>query len=73
MSVHRTDWEDGSMAGVRCDGTYVGTITSYEDEPWICDKCGASLRLVWDVRIEEVPRTAPEQMQQPVNSKSIDA
>jgi len=43
------------MAGVTCEGEIVGSITAYEDEPWVCDRCGARLRLVWDVRLEEVP------------------
>jgi hypothetical protein len=41
------------MAAVFCDGIDVGIISA-GDEPWVCDKCGAVLRLVWDVRLEEV-------------------
>ena len=52
---HCTYWEDAQMAGVTCEGEIVGSITAYEDEPWVCGRCGASLRLVWDVRLEEVP------------------
>lgn len=37
-----------------CDGIDVGTIGTAEDEPWVCDKCGAILRLTWNVRLEEV-------------------
>ena len=58
---HDTDWEDGRMAGVTCDRVHVGSITADEQgEPWICDRCGAQLRLVWDVHLEEVPREPAE-------------
>lgn len=55
--THRTAWEDGRMAGVQCDGRDAGTISADEDgdEPFVCDYCGAVLRLVWDVRLEEQP------------------
>lgn len=75
MRKHTTGWEDARMAEVFCDGERVGTIDAehdeYNDEPWVCDRCGAVLRLIWDVRIEEVPRTAPEQVQEPVNQPSV--
>jgi len=57
---HDTVWEDGQMAGVTCDRVHVGCITAGEqDEPWVCDRCGAHLRLVWDVRLEEDIESLP--------------
>lgn len=56
MSKHRTTWEDERMAGVECDGKYVGMITTDpDDNPWTCEQCGAQLRLIWNVRLEELP------------------
>lgn len=52
--VHNTTYEDEQMTGVTCDGVFVGQITAHENEPWVCDRCGAVLRLIWDVRLEEV-------------------
>lgn len=58
------------MAGVSCDGVEVGSISAEginPDEPWVCEKCGATLRLKWDVRLVEAsesptsPSVAPEQ------------
>jgi predicted RNA-binding Zn-ribbon protein involved in translation (DUF1610 family) len=54
--VHTTTWEDAQMAGVSCDGVDIGTIgTEREGEAFVCPRCGTTLRLVWDVRLEEVP------------------
>lgn len=55
MGKHRTTWEDGMLAGIECDGEDGGTISAHPDEdPQACGNCGAQLRLVWDVRLEEV-------------------
>jgi len=51
---HTTGWEDAQMAEVYCDGHWTGAVIhADEGEPFVCDRCGTVLRLVWDVRLEE--------------------
>jgi hypothetical protein len=52
-SRHTTMWEDGQTVAVKCDGVDVDFILSC-DEPRTCPRCYMTIRLVWNVRIEEV-------------------
>lgn len=53
---HTTQWEDGQMAMIECDGKSTDMIL-HGDELEIkeCPLCGKRLRLAWDVRVVEVP------------------
>jgi len=56
---HWTAWQDDARAGVYCDGHDTDLVLdAHEDkEPRPCPRCGALLRLYWDVHIKEVKPT----------------
>lgn len=49
---HWLTWEDGGMAGFDCGKKEGGVLTAHEARQ--CPVCGKYLRLIWDVRIEEL-------------------
>ena len=53
MRGHSTHWEDDGMAGVYCDGKDADVI-AVDSTNWHCCICGKHLRLIWDVRLEEI-------------------
>lgn len=53
---HTSVWEDGGFVGLACDGINTGEmLDSQECDVQRCPRCGTQVRVVWDVRIEEVP------------------
>jgi C4-type Zn-finger protein len=61
-ATHTTTWEDDGMAAYICSrdakasyGSETSTLSTEDDcGNGQCPVCGQRLRLVWDVRIEEV-------------------
>lgn len=61
-ATHTTTWEDDGLAAYICsrdkDASYgdgSGTLSTEEDHGYgVCPECGQRLRLVWDVRIEDM-------------------
>ena len=58
---HTLTWQDDHFAGVLCEGREADSIDA--EDGWVnCSRCGQSIRLVWDVRIEQdkwAPTTKP--------------
>ncbi len=55
--THSTAWEDGGIVSVLCDGRATDMLLDEqqpERQPRACPLCKKMLRLVWNVRIEEV-------------------
>lgn len=52
---HATTWEDGQSAGLSCEGVEVDQVISIDhDQPETCARCSAKVRLIWEVRVDEV-------------------
>lgn len=51
---HTTGWEDEQMAALVCDGKYAGDQIIQAGEDATCSVCGAKVRLVWNVYVEDV-------------------
>jgi hypothetical protein len=59
MSGYFIVWEDAKMVGFRCAKAPVGvdatgTLDAEERASAVCETCGKTIRLHWDVRIVEV-------------------
>lgn len=57
MRKHSTDWEDSESAGLVCEanGKRVDTGKVINiGEPAICPNCKATVKLLWQVSVEEV-------------------
>ncbi len=53
--THRVSWVDNGRVGVECDGMeiYMGLDQCNARSPKSCRRCGAKLRLHYEVWIEE--------------------
>lgn len=61
MSKHSIVWADGGSAQIECEDNrdldQIITAEGYKmgsKEPDICNACGGKVRLIWDVRVEDL-------------------
>jgi len=50
---HTLSWEEGGLAGLKCDGGDGGTLDAGREGWTECEVCGCPVRLIWIVYVKE--------------------